>query len=137
MFRSASVLLMVALVCVVPYWCEAQSEAQLQEQRQAIEAQLLHTQQQATINQAINVASLHKDKPVAKPFLIFKPSGGGSANNFHVDTQLGLGANVFRSNDGRHSVGVSATRGQGFGNSNNFDVPPTYAGGIGYTFNFK
>ena len=118
-FRSASVLLLVALVvCVVPYWCEAQREA-------------------------MNLASSHtdrngRDRPVGRLHGSVNANGAGSRRTHHVNTQVGVGTTVYRSRNGRHSVGVGATRGQGFGrwNGQRYQSRPSYSAGVGYRFRF-
>jgi len=79
------------------------------------------------------------DRPVGRVHGGVSARGAGNdRRNYHVDAGAGAGSVVWRSRDGRHSVGVGATAGQSRGRVHGYryQSKPSYGAGIGYSFRF-
>ncbi|CAL4090559.1 unnamed protein product [Meganyctiphanes norvegica] len=94
--------------------------------------------------EALNLALSHRDRngnprPVGRPHGRLDLNGVyKDRNNHHTQGGIGLGSVVYRSNNGRHSVGVGAYGSQGRGRyyGYGYKTKPQWGAGIGYRFRF-
>jgi len=79
------------------------------------------------------------DRPVARVHGNVNVHGScNDGRNYHVDANVGLGSVIYRSDNGKHSVGVGATVGQSHGRYHGYryQSKPDFGAGIGYRFRF-
>jgi len=112
LFSSSALLLLVLLV---PYMCSAAPNGDL----------------------AAALASAGEVKPYAD--ISGRPLAGKfDANNHVISGTVGVGAPVWQSDNGRHSIGVGASASQGFAafQGNRFQSQPSFGFGAGYNYRF-
>ncbi|CAL4090565.1 unnamed protein product, partial [Meganyctiphanes norvegica] len=94
--------------------------------------------------EAMNLALSHTDRngkprPVGRIHGRFDLNGiRNDRNNHHTQAGVGLGSVLYRSNNGRHSVGVGAygTQGRGRYFGHRYRTKPQWGAGVGYRFRF-
>ncbi|CAL4161125.1 unnamed protein product [Meganyctiphanes norvegica] len=115
---------------------------QEQDEEQGIEA--LSRSKRQVSQQALDLAFNHRDRngnprPVGRIHGRFDLNGvRNDRNNHHTQAGVGLGSVVYRSNNGRHSVGVGAygTQGRGWYFGYGYKTQPQWGAGVGYRFRF-
>ncbi|CAL4090562.1 unnamed protein product [Meganyctiphanes norvegica] len=94
--------------------------------------------------EALNLALSHTNRngnprPVGRIHGRFDLNGfRNDRKNHHTQAGVGLGSVVYRSNNGRHSVGVGAygTQGRGRYFGHGYRTQPQWGAGVGYRFRF-